>query len=169
MRGMALTALLVLLFVCRTMNSEERGECHICEAEHGTMKEFFDCWSARPGVEPVVIPKAFNWIIKRQLRKEMEGAKCGANFIRLMTEGVESFSLLDYGKLDGKGSLELEEELEGIAGSASANPDFHIIFSVEDIAGDSYSSLVFHSKASKAFIILRGKFSKDICTKQFMP
>lgn len=169
MRGMALTALLVLLFVCRTMNSEESGECHICEAEYGKMKEFFDCWSARPGVEPIVIPKAFNWIIKRQLSKEMKVSNCGADFIRSLTEGVESISLLDYGKLDGKGSLELEEELEGIAGSGSAKPDFHIIFSGEDKAGDSYSSLVFHSKESKAFIILRGKFSKDICTKQFMP
>lgn len=165
MRGIALTALLVHLFVCQTIKSEESGECHICcIAEYASMKEFFDCWSAKPGVRSVRVPKTFNWIIKRQMRKELDGPMRGENFIRSLIEGVESISLLDYEKLDEDDSLKLEEEISRIADNGSAASGFRIIYSGAEAAGGGFTRLIIHSKESKAFMILMGKFSNDICT-----
>ena len=160
MRAAVLTTLFLISALCGNGQRDCRNaEYVILEAGYDEMKLFFESWSQKPGVETMEIPRSFNWLIKRKLRKELESAGNSSSAVAQIIDSMESIAMMDYGGLKETERELLENELYGILSIEKGSFSSTIILSGRNADEKVYSRMIFHSQESKAFIIIKGMFS----------
>lgn len=160
MKGMLFGFLFFLTAVlCRGMPETGQEQCAVLKVEYSEMKLFFDFWTERKGVELTAVPKAFNWLVRRTLKKEMESEKALPSFFSVLIDGMEAIVFVEYGKLEEKECAELNSSLDAITGLDGTDTTFTAILSGEDIENREFIRIILHSRDSKSFIIIKGKFT----------
>lgn len=160
MKGLFFTALFLLSTVC--FGEQEKGmdgKSAVLEAGYDEMKCYFNSLARKPGIETVVVPKSFNWLFKRKLRKELSSVEDCPAPVADIIDRIEGIALIEYGGLEKDEQENLENELDGILTDKKGNIPFKIILSGENTDEKVYSRMIFHSQESKSFIIIKGLFS----------